>query len=348
MEYLVGGDLKSLLLVMGRLQESHAAIYTVEIAIALEYLHTHGIIHRDLKPDNILIDSKGHLKLTDFGLSTITWKRPLQPSDVLNTPSVVPLPFQYYRTPGQLISLTTELAFTDTPILHKTHEVLEERLLTSRDDDAKTCFSPQCLSSAKVALFVYFIYNYFTNCDVSNSLHKSSSEPCFGSVAFFDGQHICDLQRFRSFSDFGNKSWKSHFRQHLIHWSPISRKSHARCSQNFETSEIHSDELQTSYSSRVNSLRTGYKLCHRQRHNYNPLPKNGPTSDLSATHSLAIDKSKTSVILKPSYHNQECQNVEKMLKNTASCLEISSLNRDIQDLILNSSPCNLTDRNDLK
>ncbi|VDP61259.1 unnamed protein product [Schistosoma curassoni] len=111
MEYLVGGDLKSLLLVMGCLQESHAAIYTVEIAIALEYLHTHGIIHRDLKPDNILIDSKGHLKLTDFGLSTITWKRPLQPSDVLNTPSVVPLPFQYYRTPGQLISLTTELAF---------------------------------------------------------------------------------------------------------------------------------------------------------------------------------------------------------------------------------------------
>ncbi|VDO90127.1 unnamed protein product [Schistosoma margrebowiei] len=75
MEYLVGGDLKSLLLVMGCLQESHAAIYTVEIAIALEYLHTHGIIHRDLKPDNILIDSKGHLKLTDFGLSTITWKR---------------------------------------------------------------------------------------------------------------------------------------------------------------------------------------------------------------------------------------------------------------------------------
>ncbi|CAH8520497.1 unnamed protein product [Schistosoma mattheei] len=339
MEYLVGGDLKSLLLVMGRLQESHAAIYTVEIAIALEYLHTHGIIHRDLKPDNILIDSKGHLKLTDFGLSTITWKRPLQPSDVLNTPSVVPLPFQYYRTPGQLISLTTELAFTDTPIVHKTHEVLEERLLTSRDDDAKTCFSPQCLSSAK---------NYFTNCDVSNSLHKSSSEPCFGSVAFFDGQHICDLQRFRSFSDFGNKSWKSHFRQHLVHWSPISRKSHARCSQNFETSKIHSDELQTSYSSRVNSLRTGYKLCHRQHHNYNSLPKNGPTSNLSATHSSAIDKSKTSVTLKPSYHNQECQNVEKMLRNTASCLEISSLNRDIQDLVLNSSPYNLTDRNDLK
>ncbi|TNN19686.1 Serine/threonine-protein kinase greatwall [Schistosoma japonicum] len=152
MEYLVGGDLKALLLVMGCLQESHAAIYFVEIAIALEYLHKHGIIHRDLKPDNILIDSKGHLKLTDFGLSTLTWKRPLQPSDVLNTPSVVSLPLQYYRTPGQLISLTTELAFTDTPILHNTLEPLEKCISTPRDDSVKNCFnSPVCVSPKKTS-----------------------------------------------------------------------------------------------------------------------------------------------------------------------------------------------------
>uniref|UniRef100_A0A5K4FDY3 Serine/threonine-protein kinase greatwall n=1 Tax=Schistosoma mansoni TaxID=6183 RepID=A0A5K4FDY3_SCHMA len=338
MEYLVGGDLKSLLLVMGCLQESHAAIYTVEIAIALEYLHKHGIIHRDLKPDNILIDSKGHLKLTDFGLSTITWKRPLQPSDVLNTPSVVSLPLQYYRTPGQLISLTTELAFTDTPIIHKTDVALKERLLTSRDDNAKTFFSPECLSSEK---------SYFTIYDVSNSLHGSSSEPSFGHAAFFDEQHICALRRFRSSSDFDNKSWKSHFRRHLVHWSPISRKSRVS-SQNFETSEIHSDELQTSYSSRVSSLRTSYKLCRRRRHNYNPLLKTRPTSNLSAIHSLATNKSKISVTLEPSHCSQERQNMEKMLRDTTSCLEISSLNRDMQDLVLNSSPYSVTDRNDLK
>ncbi|CAH8477403.1 unnamed protein product, partial [Dicrocoelium dendriticum] len=112
MEYLIGGDLKTLLMALGYLKDIHAAIYTVEISIALEYLHSHGIIHRDLKPDNVLITATGHLKLTDFGLSTLSWNRSIQPSDVLNTPSVLKVPNEYYRTPGQLISLTTDLSFT--------------------------------------------------------------------------------------------------------------------------------------------------------------------------------------------------------------------------------------------
>jgi len=72
MEFLVGGDLSSHLLAMGRFPEDWAAFYIAEITLALRYLHKHGITHRDLKPDNILIDSKGHVKLTDFGLSRIT------------------------------------------------------------------------------------------------------------------------------------------------------------------------------------------------------------------------------------------------------------------------------------
>ena len=35
-------------------------------------MHSYNIVHRDLKPENVLLDSKGHLKLTDFGLSE--WK----------------------------------------------------------------------------------------------------------------------------------------------------------------------------------------------------------------------------------------------------------------------------------
>ncbi|CAG8541479.1 11750_t:CDS:10 [Ambispora leptoticha] len=72
MEYLIGGDLSSLLQVFGTFDEEMARMYTAEVVLALEYLHSNGITHRDLKPDNMLITSEGHIKLTDFGLSRIT------------------------------------------------------------------------------------------------------------------------------------------------------------------------------------------------------------------------------------------------------------------------------------
>lgn len=71
MEYLNGGDCAALVKTIGCLPEEWAQAYIAEIVLGLEYLHGTGVVHRDLKPDNLLIDSKGHLKLTDFGLSHI-------------------------------------------------------------------------------------------------------------------------------------------------------------------------------------------------------------------------------------------------------------------------------------
>lgn len=69
MEYMKGGDISSLLEEYGLFEEETARFYTAEIILALEYLHQLHIIHRDIKPDNILVDSQGHTKLSDFGLS---------------------------------------------------------------------------------------------------------------------------------------------------------------------------------------------------------------------------------------------------------------------------------------
>lgn len=46
-----------------------AKIYIAEILLALEALHRDMIVYRDLKPDNVILDEKGHAKLTDFGLA---------------------------------------------------------------------------------------------------------------------------------------------------------------------------------------------------------------------------------------------------------------------------------------
>lgn len=69
MEFLNGGDVASLLHSVGCLSEDWACQYAAETVMAIESVHAQGVIHRDLKPANLLIDSKGHLKLSDFGLA---------------------------------------------------------------------------------------------------------------------------------------------------------------------------------------------------------------------------------------------------------------------------------------
>jgi serine/threonine protein kinase len=69
MEYCPGGDLGKMLSKKKLLSEEEARIYLCELILAFEALHKNMIVFRDLKPDNVVLDSEGHVKLTDFGLS---------------------------------------------------------------------------------------------------------------------------------------------------------------------------------------------------------------------------------------------------------------------------------------
>ena len=71
MEFVNGGELFSYLRKQGRLSIDGARFYAAEILLAFSYLHEKNIVYRDLKPENLLLDSQGHIKITDFGFAKI-------------------------------------------------------------------------------------------------------------------------------------------------------------------------------------------------------------------------------------------------------------------------------------
>ena len=72
MEYCDNGSLFDLILRKGPLPEHIGLVLFTELCFAVKYLHkTKGIIHRDIKLDNVLLDENCHVRLSDFGFSTI-------------------------------------------------------------------------------------------------------------------------------------------------------------------------------------------------------------------------------------------------------------------------------------
>lgn len=72
LEYAQGGELFTHLKMERMFSEEVAAFYMAEMILALDHLHRNlGVVYRDLKPENCLLDSEGHLLLTDFGLSKV-------------------------------------------------------------------------------------------------------------------------------------------------------------------------------------------------------------------------------------------------------------------------------------
>ena len=69
LEFIIGGELFSLLQKQDKLGFNHAQKYAASVLEAFIYLHKKDIIYRDLKPENLLIDLEGYIRVVDFGFA---------------------------------------------------------------------------------------------------------------------------------------------------------------------------------------------------------------------------------------------------------------------------------------
>ena len=87
MEFVPGGDLKSLIRRVGRMDSAVAIKIGKQICDGLSEAHRLGIVHRDLKPSNIMIDREGNVRIMDFGIArSLTSKGITGPGVMIGTP----------------------------------------------------------------------------------------------------------------------------------------------------------------------------------------------------------------------------------------------------------------------
>ena len=69
MEFIEGITLKEYIKANKVIEPMEAARIALQVAFALQHAHEKGIIHRDVKPHNIMLDTDGTIRLTDFGIA---------------------------------------------------------------------------------------------------------------------------------------------------------------------------------------------------------------------------------------------------------------------------------------
>ncbi|GFZ13826.1 CBL-interacting protein kinase 1 [Actinidia rufa] len=71
LEYVTGGELFDRIASKGKLSEAQGRKLFQQLVDGVSYCHNKGVYHRDLKLENVLVDAKGNIKITDFGLSAL-------------------------------------------------------------------------------------------------------------------------------------------------------------------------------------------------------------------------------------------------------------------------------------
>lgn len=83
MEYIKGRTLKQLIQQRGALEKNEALAIMDQLVGAVEEAHKKNIIHRDIKPQNVLIKDDGTVKITDFGIATVSDSLQLTQADTV-------------------------------------------------------------------------------------------------------------------------------------------------------------------------------------------------------------------------------------------------------------------------
>lgn len=83
MEYIRGRTLKQLIQQRGALEKIEALAIMDQLIVAVEEAHKKNIIHRDIKPQNVLIKDDGTVKITDFGIATVSDSLQLTQADTV-------------------------------------------------------------------------------------------------------------------------------------------------------------------------------------------------------------------------------------------------------------------------
>ena len=99
MEYIDGITLREYMKRNAPLSIDTALDFTIQILTALQHAHEKGVVHRDIKPQNIMVQSNGKLKVTDFGIAEIRDSKPQNSGVAMGT--------VYYISPEQASGKTT-------------------------------------------------------------------------------------------------------------------------------------------------------------------------------------------------------------------------------------------------